>query len=184
MGIAPEHIARAAGAIALGNFVPTRRRTYFGLPIGVSRSIDFGRTISDEEWDRLVVTLRETFSARGQTWREGGLRQWRNGNLQALLEPTPTGHRLLLTTRKGSATTQVALGVAGIMGAIVMFAVIAVSGKADLPYSVPTLWGIGGLAAIASAGIRLPMWARTRALQMESISRKAMQLPPGEGVTR
>jgi DNA-3-methyladenine glycosylase II len=37
--------------------------------------------LSDDQWDRLVVDLRETFNAAGIVGREGSLRQWRNGNL-------------------------------------------------------------------------------------------------------
>jgi hypothetical protein len=67
-------------------------RTLLGLPVGVGRTVDLGRRLTDDAWERLVVDLRETFDARGAMRSDGSLRQWTNGNLQALLEPTPTGH--------------------------------------------------------------------------------------------
>ncbi len=81
---------------------PTGRRV-LGLPLGVGRTVELGRKLTDEEWDHLVVDLRETFDARGQVRQDGSLRQWTNGNLQALLEPTPTGDRLRLRTMNGNA---------------------------------------------------------------------------------
>src|SRR5512132_171395 len=63
VGLAPELVAQAATSIGLGGR-PTSRH-FLGLPGGVGRTIDLGRKLSDEEWDRFVVDLRETFDARG-----------------------------------------------------------------------------------------------------------------------
>ena len=96
VGISPEQVAEAANAIdRVGS--PTARK-FLGLPIGVGRTIELDRRLTDDEWERLVVDLRETFDARGVLRHEGSLRQWTNGNLQALLEPTATGHRVRLRT--------------------------------------------------------------------------------------
>jgi hypothetical protein len=65
-----------------------------GLPIGVGRTVELDRPRSDSDWERLVADLRETFEARGMVRYDGPFRQWTNGNLQALIEPTPSGHRL------------------------------------------------------------------------------------------
>jgi len=51
-----------------------------------------------------------TFDARGTIRSEGDFRQWTNGNLQALLEPTDAGHRLRLKTVKGQAIPYMGLG--------------------------------------------------------------------------
>ena len=94
-GITPEYIARAAAAIERTGPIPPPT-TYFGFPVSVARTVDLPGPLSDQEWDRLVADLRETFQATGEVRSEGSLRQWRNGNLHALIEPTDSGHRLSL----------------------------------------------------------------------------------------
>ena len=110
IGIAPGDIAEAAGALEQPALVRTRR--VLGLPLGVERTVHLPRRLSDEEWERLVVALREVFDARGIVKQEGSLRQWRNGNLQALLEPTEGGQRVRLRTFKGNAPVTMGAGAA------------------------------------------------------------------------
>ena len=172
VGIAPEFVARAANAVARGDLVPTQQRTWLGLPVGVARTIDFGRTVSDEEWDRIVVRLRETFEARGRLQRDGSFRQWSNGNLQALLEPTPSGHRLRLMTRKGDVASRVWLSALGISATTVVWSALLLrGGNLDVGALVATsAMGLAGVLSLLSMRFQLPRWARTRAAQMESIA--------------
>src|SRR5512140_737780 len=92
VGISPEAVAQAARLVAQRGKAVSRR--WLGLPIGVGRTLDLGRRLTDHEWEDLVVDLRETFDARGHVSVQGSFREWTNGNLQALLEPTSTGQRL------------------------------------------------------------------------------------------
>src|SRR5918999_400027 len=110
VGIDPRLVAQAAHALDRAGRSTSRR--FLGLPIGVGRTIDLDRKLTDVEWERLVVDLRDTFDARGTIRQEGSFRQWTNGNLQALLEPTPTGHRLRLRTVKGDAVGWITGGLA------------------------------------------------------------------------
>jgi hypothetical protein len=145
-------------------------RTYFGLPVGVGRTVDLGRRLTDDEWERLVVDLRETFDARGTLRSDGSLRQWTNGNLQALLEPTPTGHRLRLRTIMGGAreAMTVGLGMLGVSAGVVI--VSAVTGHiAAALAGTGSLMGFGA-ALFAVGAARLPGWARTRRRQMEGVA--------------
>ena len=87
-------------------------QTFLGLPIGVERTIALNRWLTEGEWEHLVVELREAFNARGTVSSNGPFRQWTNGNLQALLEPTATGHRLRLRTLNGNARASMAAGLA------------------------------------------------------------------------
>ncbi len=75
--------------------------------------------------------LRETFDARGRLKAEGSFRQWTNGNLQALLEPTSSGHRLRLSTRKGDVKALVAVGI-GLLGAAAGMLVTMVGGDPSI----------------------------------------------------
>src|SRR5690242_2363980 len=91
VGIAPSAVAAAAKSLV--SAAAPEGRTFLGLPVSVGRTVNFDRKLTEDEWEQLVVELREVFNARGTMSGSGGFRQWTNGNLQALLEPTPTGQR-------------------------------------------------------------------------------------------
>ncbi len=167
VGIAPALVAQAALSLEHSGLPSTR--TFLGLPIGVARTIELGRRLTDGEWDQLVVALRETFNARGQVSVQGSLRQWTNGNLQALLEPTPTGDRLRLRTTNGNARSLMRIGIATLVAAgAVLFARWT---GGSLAQALPgfTILVATGIGAFAAGALRLPGWARLRARQMEGI---------------
>src|SRR5690242_12434685 len=110
VGITPEAIAQAAQALDVRRAAVSR--TLLGLPIGVERSVTLSRRLTNDEWERLVVELREVFHARGRTSSDGSLRQWTNGNLYALLEPVANGHRLRFGSTHGGARSTISLGLA------------------------------------------------------------------------
>jgi hypothetical protein len=180
VGIAPAFITRAARAVERGELVPTAQRTWLGMPIGVSRTIDFGRAVSDAEWERIVVRLRETFEARGRLQQEGTFREWTNGNLQALLEPTASGHRLRLSTRKGDVTSRVWLsGMAMAVSSVAWASLLVRGGSADTGSLVAlTAMGLAGAASLLAMRVQLPRWARTRASQMERLAAAALDEDP------
>jgi len=169
VGLAPDAVARAAALIDRVPRPSTRR--FLGLPLGVGRSIELGRSLTDAEWERLVVDLRETFDARGRIHSEGSFRQWTNGNLQALLEPGETGQRLRLRTLKGSSFSLM-MGGLGTLGIAFTIAVTSAlrGGLSDAGSlgSVVLLMTVGtGMFGVGA--LRLPSWARLRAQQMEGV---------------
>jgi hypothetical protein len=168
VGIPVELVDQAARSLDQQGREATR--TFLGLPVGVGRTVDLGRRLTDDEWDRLVVDLRETFDARGAVRADGSLRQWTNGNLQALLEPTATGHRLRLRTVMGGATGSMTAGL-GILGVSAAVAIAsALTGHvAGALGGMGTLMGAGA-AMFAAGAVRLPGWARTRRRQMEGVA--------------
>jgi hypothetical protein len=170
VGIPAESIALAARTV--DQVQPSTSRTLLGLPLGVARTVNLDRKLSDEEWERLVVDLRETFNARGTVRSEGSLRQWTNGNLQALLEPTATGQRIRLRTIKGDALGMIAggIGMIGLSATILLAAALrgALGDRGTLlATGFLATWGLG---MFASSALRLPGWARTRRQQMEDIA--------------
>lgn len=166
VGIAPELVAQAAKAIdQLGT--PTSR-TFLGLPIGVGRTVDLDRRLSEEDWERLVVDLRETFDARGAVRQEGSFRQWTNGNLQALVEPTATGHRLRLRTMNANLRAWM-MGGLGLLGIATATSIAAAVGGAANLTSVMEI-GVIGAGMLAFGVLRLPGWARLRRKQMEEVA--------------
>jgi hypothetical protein len=170
VGIPPELIERAAKSVALP--MRSASRTFLGLPIGVGRTVELDRRLSEEDWERLVVDLRETFDARGTLRYDGPFRQWTNGNLQALLEPTATGHRLRLKTLKGDARAMMAGGVAVLAGGVAsLIAMVVSGGAADMgALSSMGLLSVMGLGMFGSGALRLPRWARLREAQMEAVA--------------
>jgi hypothetical protein len=177
VGISPEAVEGAARSLELRPRGAVRQ--FLGLPIGVGRTIALDRRLSEAEWERLVVELREVFHARGTVSSNGSFRQWTNGNLQALLEPMGNGHRLRLTTTRGASIFSLRVGVAmlGLGGIMSIAAAIAGNLNGSLPgIAILSLFGIG---AIASGALPLPSWARLRARQMEEVtSQLALETGP------
>jgi len=176
VGIAPEAVAQAAQSLEVRGQPATR--TFLGLPIGVERTVALNRWLTDQEWEHLVVELREVFHAKGTVRSSGSLREWTNGNLQALLEPTGTGHRLRLRTVKGDARASMTAGLAtiGVTAAVGTASVLA----GQLGHAVPGIvfLALAGLGMFANGALRVPRWARLRARQMESIG-PPLALPQG-----
>jgi len=166
VGIPKELITRAAASLDLAPADPVAQRKWLGQNIGVGRTIDLPRPLTDAEWNRLVADLRETFNAQGKMRSEGAFRQWTNSNLQALLEPTETGQRLRLRTFKGNAITFQGMG----LGFAVLPAVIALlSSPASVDFRSTILFAGLGIAGFLGSRLTVPIWARTRAEQMEAV---------------
>lgn len=99
--ISPDAVSHAAQSLDRPR-EPVVSETFLGLPIAVGRIVALNRRLTDAKWELLVVELREVFHARGTVRAQGSLREWSNGNLHALLEPTPTGHQLRLGTSRAT----------------------------------------------------------------------------------
>jgi len=168
VGIPAELVVQAAQS--LDRVGRPASQTLLGLPIGVGRTVELDRRLSEEEWGHLVVDLRETFDARGTVRYDGPFRQWTNGNLQALLEPTATGHRLRLRTVHGNARASITAGLGMIGFAAAMLIASAVAGKLGDAASMSALLSTVGLGLFGSGALRLPGWARRRRHQMEAVA--------------
>ena len=166
VGVAPELVERAARSLdAKGT---PRGRKVLGLPVGVGRTVELPRPLTDAEWHRLVVDLRETFDARGKLSEQGPFKQWTNGNLQALLEPSATGQRLRLKTLKGSAMSLMGTGLTmtGVTAAVMTAMFLRAA-----PFDANAMWTLfaTGLAMLVAGAVQVPGWARERTRQMEEV---------------
>lgn len=174
VGLQSEAIARAAQAI---DRPPVRAKTLLGLPLGVTHTVPLHRTLSDLEWDRLVVQLREVFDARGRIRSEGSLREWSNGNLHVLLEPTDEGHQLRFKTVHGGARAGITVGLGLVGMAATITLVTALTGTITEATTGIAILASTGIVMIANRVWRLPRWARTRAQQMTALGSR-LALPP------
>ncbi|MGE0353863.1 MAG: hypothetical protein AB7I33_05890 [Gemmatimonadales bacterium] len=183
VGIPPELVTEAARSVDPGS--PPAIRRFLGLPVGVGRTIELDHPLTDTEWEHLVVDLRETFDARGNVTRQGSFRQWTNGNLQVLVEPTPAGERIRLRTLRGNSRMYMAAGLTMLGGsaAVLLASVLAGLGVAESLGKVAPLFGIG-LGLFGMGAVPLPGWARLRRRQMDAIAERvavrAGALPPGQ----
>lgn len=167
-GLSPEAVESAARSLELRPQAGVRR--YLAMPIGVERTVELHRKLTEAEWERLVVQLRETFNARGVVSANGSFRQWTNGNLQALLEPTANGHRLRMSTVRGGSIFSMNIGI-GMIGMGTLMAIVGgIAGHLGEMWMGAAMLSAMGATAVAVGGLRLPSWARRRARQMESIT--------------
>lgn len=171
VGVSSDLIEAAARSLDRTGSGPREKKRFLGVPIGVGRTVELPRSLSDDEWHRLVVDLRQTFDARGKVREEGRFREWTNGNLQALLEPSESGERLRLRTEKGGAKPGLGVG-AGMLGGGALFSLLYLLTGGEVgqdPESMTTLILVGAVFLAVNL-FRLPPWANTRERQMEAIA--------------
>lgn len=177
-GITPEYIARAAASLDRAARSP-RPVKLLGLPLSVGRIVDLPGPLSDEAWDRLVTDLRETFQAAGVVRRDGSHRQWRNGNLHAIVEPTDSGHRLHLRTLNGNQRAALTGGFAFFAINLAILLVFAASHGVNPESWLLALFSAIGLGSMGMAAYRLPRWSAERERQMDAIAARAVELAGG-----
>ena len=172
-GIAPDRVAQAARSL---DVTPQPAPAKFlGLPLGVARTVTLERRLTEAEWERLVVDLRETFDARGSVRTDGSFRQWANGNLQVLVEPDGEGQRIRFKTMKGDSRALM-MGGLGLMGIFVATTVASLlfDGSVRVSEALGSMGSLGliGAAAFALGAVRLPSWARLRGQQMDEVAER------------
>jgi hypothetical protein len=91
-----------------------------------------------------------------------------------LVEPTATGYRLRMTTKKGDLQEMIAMGFSILIMALVLLVVRGVSGTADAAASV--FLGLAGMLTLGVSLGRQPFWARKRARQMDEIAAEVAEL--------
>ena len=167
VGIAPELMLKAAQSI--DQRVESTTYRFLGLPVAVGESAHLGRTVSDEEWERLVSDLRMTFNATGRTRQDGSFKQWSNGNLRAVLEPTEGGHRFRIQSMKGNARAYM-MGGLGLIGLAAVFGLSTMLGASgNLTLAKIAQIGFIGAAVLAVGAVQVPGWARERRAQMQAL---------------
>ena len=183
-GIKPEFIIKAADNLDREISTPDPR-TIFRLPISVARTVDLPEPLSEENWNQFVGELRDSFQATGDLKLDGLRKQWRNGNLHVLIEPFNLGHRLRLQTLNTNLRNMLVGGLVFFSLNLGFLLIGIISGKFGMN---PDTYFLGflsslGLGAMGYAAIRLIKWGKKRALQMEYLAKRAVELCGKKRVT-
>ncbi|NNF25730.1 MAG: hypothetical protein HKN73_00720 [Gemmatimonadetes bacterium] len=168
VGIPQSRIAAAAQSVT---GVPAARpvpRT-FGHPRRVEHVVALPRAPTDDEWERMVVDLREVFDAKGELDGQGNLRTWSHRHLHVHVEPDGDGYRIRLDDANPDVQGMVAAGIS-CLAAAALFGVLLltrdVSGNG--PAVISTFAGLmaaGGAGLLVHARRSLPRWAHERLSQ-------------------
>lgn len=181
VGISADLVTRAARSLEPAAHPVSR--SVLGLRLRVGRSVELPRRLTDGEWEQVVADLRDTFGAKGSLRYDGSFREWSNGNLSVMLEPTPAGHRVRMQTLNGTLREIMSLGaVLTGMGSFIAFVAVAAGKAKGLAISGPMV--AMGLGAMGFGALRLRGWASLRQRQMEGLASRialmAESPPPGE----
>ena len=170
-GISPEAIKFAARRVEAPQ---QATRKFLGIPVGVGRTVELDRKLTDEEWEQVVADLRQTFQARGVLKQEGSLRSWRNGNLQVLLEPSGAGQRLRLQTKRGGAEGWISagLGMFGVQFLMTVNAALTHSLGDPALLSWLMIFSTAGVGMLGLGAFGLNRWAKLRQSQMDEIAER------------
>ncbi len=171
VGIEPSVIAQAAARLDQG--AGTSVRTFLGLPIRVGRSVELGRTVTDAEWERLVVDLDEIFNAHGAIDSGRTTRSWRNGNLRVTIEPSASGSRLRMGTYNENADRVMRIGLM-LGGVAAVGALISAAGHSHEGFGS---LGLIGAIMFGVCAVRLPWWGRRRLAQMKDVADRLLGTP-------
>jgi hypothetical protein len=170
VGMSPEQISAAAARLDRKS-LPAARSTVLGMPTGVGRTVDLPRAPTDREWGILVAELREIFAAHGRDSSAGEVRSWHNGQLRVVIEPTETGYRLRMRTRKTDAMPVMAIGLI-----FLIYAMLALVGPEGAAVAEGILFALGAALALSVNAVRLNSWASLRSEQMEQIAVRTVNL--------
>ncbi|HET7462463.1 MAG TPA: hypothetical protein VFJ82_14515 [Longimicrobium sp.] len=176
-GMASSAIALAAAEHDRNAALAPREPGLLGLPLSVGRAVPLRRPLTGDEWRRLVSEMRQTFAAEGRERVEGDRREWRNGNLRIVHEPTSEGAFLELRTRKGDTRALVTMG-----GVMTLTSIMAAGANLLLATGnerglvAAALMAAVGIATSAAGALRLPGWARRRTEQFDALGALARRL--------
>lgn len=180
VGIAPGEVARSAAALELRTEAGRITRRAAGAPLAVARRTHLPRPLTETEWTHLVSEVRDTFDTRGTVRHEGPFREWTNGNLQVVLEPTPEGERLSMRTRRSGGEVPIYLGGFMLILAVVTAVVGLVTGlPVEQIVRTSGILGFLGAGGVTVGAAGLGIWSRERLRQMEAVAEKATLLAAG-----
>ena len=175
-GIDPALISKAAASMETAKYEAPPSKM-LGIQTSVSRVVQLDGRLSDDDWARLVIEMREIFHAHGKVEQQGSVRSWRNGNLRITVEPTDSGDRLRMGSKKGNAQGTI-IGSLAVFAILIgaMISMFLFDGSSGGLLSIRTL-----IIVIAAGGLgvrlnQLPRWSKEREQQMDALGIMAQEL--------
>lgn len=172
-GIAPEHVAAAAAALA-GS--PAARGRVLGMPVEVEGSRLLPGPVSDETWSKMVAELRRAFGGPGVVSGDGRMRTWstvtgrRSSPVVATVEPEGGRTRISLGQSTRDRVTRMLIPNTFFVAFALVFLVIGlVTGDPEL---FTSLLFFGTFAALLQAGLQVGTrsWARNRTRDFDAVA--------------
>lgn len=179
VGIPQSRIASAAQSVT---GLPATRplpRT-MGHPRRVEHVVALNRAPTDEEWERMVVDLREVFGAKGELDGQGNLRTWFHRRLHVHVEPDGDGYRIRLDDTNADVQGMVAAGIsclvaAGTFGLLLLTRDVS-GNELAVVSTIAGLMGAGGIGLLAQVRRSLPRWVRRRMAQFAGFGARTKEL--------
>lgn len=176
VGLPEDAVARAAATVRGGGAVAPRR-SIVGIPVSVGRTAPLPGPLSDRAWELLVVEMRDLFQARGKTESHGRLRQWTNGNLQVLLEPSAEGYQLRMRTTSQRVQARLTGGaVFGAVGSLLLFMQFLAPATDPGDMVVALVMLVAGVVLNLFNAVDSRRWADTREEQFARLALRAAEL--------
>lgn len=178
-GLTPASVRAAATSLDRLPTAPTDVR-FFGMRVGVGQSVMLPRSLSDVEWRRLVVLLRDLFQAQGREQEVTGHREWRNGNLRVTLESLGDGAVLQMRTRRGDARSMIAAGTALFFGGSLAAGAAQMANPGMHAIGGPLSFVLGGAVVAGWGAMQVHGWSAARQAQFQQIADYALRLSAAE----
>lgn len=179
VGIPQSRIASAAQSVT-GVPAPRPAPKTLGHPRRVEHVVALSRAPTDDEWERMVVDLREVFDAKGDLDGQGNLRTWSHRHLHVHVEPDGDGYRIRLDDANPDVQGMVAAGVsclaaAALFGFLLLTREVSGNGPAVIS-TFAGLMAIGGAGLLVQARRSLPRWAQHRLTQFAGFGKRTKAL--------
>jgi len=178
-GVTPASVRAAATSLDQVSRAPTEVRV-LGMSAGVGRSVTLPRSLSDTEWRRLVVLLRDLFQAQGREQEVAGRREWRNGNLVVSIESLGDGAALQMRTRKQGVRSLITTGLGLFAGGIIAEAAVMLAQPGAHIIGSPLFLVVTGAALAGSGAMQLHGWSAQRQAQFREVADYALRLSAAE----
>ena len=174
VGLEPEAVAQAAARLdvpAVTSRQPAKvTRHHFWLPIEIGRTVHLPHRLTDDEWAQLVADLRTTFDTRGKTLESDAVREWRGGDVHAVLTRTDTGEQFQLRSFRRQGVVMLWTAVLSFNVAVVSFA-FPLAGLNDnvIFLQTATFAAAATVGIVAATAQRLKAWSRQGRQQIDSV---------------
>ncbi len=177
-GINAAFIARAAAALD-GNEAGIIQELAFGRPVALKKTISLREKMSDDDWERLVVDLREVFGTEGHLSQEGSFRKWIGLDVKVHVEPdNAAGYRVRIQTgehRRGIIDFALGMGVIIFLISMIFWVQAIFMGKMVASVLLPgTVFLLTSLICLLPLA-RLPKLANERISQLQTIAARIME---------